>query len=111
MRNKAVLIGCAVCVTILLLAAVALSASPLLQWGFIGSGGGRMVEPQQQLVTAIGLPVAGKVSNGYNLYSGFYLNSALTSSASNKVFLPNIINALEPNTLRSTRDVQNQVLE
>jgi hypothetical protein len=95
MRNKSFLIGFAVCLILLLLAAVVLSANPQLRWGFAGSGGGQLAGSDRQLVSAIGPPVAGTVKNGYQLHSGLYLGNSLPGPVKNRVFLPSITSGHE----------------
>jgi hypothetical protein len=72
----------------LLLVVAVFAASPSLKWLLIGSGGGLTQGAQNGLVSAIGQPLSGKVTNGYTIFNGLYFDSPAPGPAELYIFLP-----------------------
>ena len=87
-RQIALILGL---VLALLAVTIALGAGPKMVWWLFGSGGGTSQASGRSLISAIGQPVAGKTSNVYTLYSGFYLSEAPTGPAGGKINLPILV--------------------
>jgi len=82
---------------ILLLASVAIGSNHHMVWWLMASGGG---ETGGRLFSTIGQPVAGRVENGYTLYSGAHVPPSAAGPTQTKLMLP----LLYKNVNLSSRD-------
>lgn len=92
MKNRRTTLGLlAGAMLVLAIAAAVLAAAPSMRWHLIGSGGGPVQGAQNTLASAIGQPVTGRVSNGYTIYSGLYLETNGPGTVKHYVLLPAIM--------------------
>jgi hypothetical protein len=63
-----------------------------MKWWLLASGGGPLQGSDNSIVSAIGQPVSGQVSNCYTLFSGLYLHPSAIGLGEYKIMLPVIVN-------------------
>jgi hypothetical protein len=79
---------------VLAIAAAVLAAAPSMRWRLIGSGGGPVQGSGYALASAVGQPASGKVSNGYTIYSGLYLEAFAPGPVKHYALVPTVMNRL-----------------
>lgn len=92
MTNRRAFLGLlAVAMMAIAVAAAVFGASPSMRWRLIGSGGGPVQGASYGLASAVGQPASGKVSNGYTIYSGLYLEAMAPGPAKYYALVPAIM--------------------
>ncbi|KAA3661674.1 MAG: hypothetical protein DWQ04_15775 [Chloroflexi bacterium] len=83
-----IIIGLLLC----LAAGLALADGGTMPWTFLGSGGGALEQLGIRLQSSMGQPVAGSVSNGLTLCSGFHCGYGMLAVAEDyAIYLPIVI--------------------